>query len=153
MGQKLLKKRIELKRKKINLLFMMLSALGAFLSLYLWNIHLTGDEVSFCVTGGCQATLTGEYSLLLGVPIAAMGFSFYLGGIILTFLRSKINDQVLDNLLYFHGGVGLIFTLYLRYLEYAKIGDICIWCWGSVVIVAALLLLIFFDVRLFRKAS
>lgn len=125
---------------------MMLASIGVFLSMYLWYIHLSADDV-LCFTGGCNAVLTGEFSQIAGVPVAAMGVAFYAFILVLAFQRSKIEHKLLDQMLYGWVGVGLLFTLYLRYLEFAKIGEICEWCWVSVVIVIGLIITLFVEWR------
>jgi uncharacterized membrane protein len=44
--------------------------------------------------------------------------------------------------------VGIGFTIYLRVVEFVFIKAICIWCWGSVVIVVLLTILYFLNFRL-----
>jgi uncharacterized membrane protein len=137
-------------RVKINTIYMMIGSIGVLLSMYLWNVHLTGNKV-FCGTGGCDEVLTGEFSEIAGVPVAAMGFAFYVAFIVISFQRSKINHQLLDKMIYLLIISGILFTIYLRYIEFAEIGDICMWCWGSVVIVSLLAILMLYEYRSVNK--
>jgi len=36
---------------------------------------------------------------------------------------------------------GIIFSVYLRYLEFVKIGHICVWCWMSVILIVLFIVL------------
>lgn len=150
MGKNLEKKKLLKKIEKANIILMMFAAIGAMLSLYLWKVHLTGEEV-LCTTGGCDAVLKGQYSTIAEVPVAAYGVAFYAAVLILSFQRKYIKDQLLDKMLYLLVGSGVIFTLYLRYVEFAKIGSICQWCWGSVVVVVLMTTLLFFEWKFKKK--
>lgn len=111
----------------------LISALtGLLISLYLWNVIVTGSEI-ICATG-CDVVLSSQYSKVLGVPVAAFGAAFYAAVIYLTFLRTKVADAFVETSLKVTVWFGVIFTLYLRYLEFFRLGEICEWCWGSVVV-------------------
>lgn len=119
-------------RTTTNLIILLLAAVGGLLSLYLWNSTLKGD-VGFCTTN-CEAVLTSPYSKILEVPVAAMGFAFYVGMAALCFQRIHIKHILLDRMLAGMILAGVLFTIYLRYLEFGVIYEICMWCWGSVVV-------------------
>lgn len=123
-------------KSKINNVYLILASVGAFISIYLWNAHFSSSEV-ICSTG-CEQVISGPYGELFGVPWGAYGMAFYALIVLVTFLRMNIDHILLDRLMgiVILGGVGA--TLYLRYLEFFKIGEICIWCWGSAFAVLAL---------------
>lgn len=112
---------------------LLLASVGAFISLYLWNATVTATGV-VCFTG-CESVISGEYGKMFGVPVSAYGFAFYGLIILLAYLRMNISDRLLDKLMFSVLVFGVAYTLYLRYLEFFVIGDICIWCWGSALVI------------------
>lgn len=120
-------------REITNLAILLLSAVGGLLSLYLWSSTLKGD-VGFCTTG-CDFILSSSYSKILGIPVAALGFFFYSFVALLCFQRIHIKHLLLDRMLALTIFSGIIFTIYLRYLEFGVLNKICMWCWGSVVVI------------------
>ena len=121
------------------MLMFLLSGVGALISLYLWNAHVSNVDV-ICTTG-CDAVLQSKYGSMMGVPVGAYGTAFYVGLMGLIFLQSKIVHKLLEDLIKLFLIAGGLFTLYLRYLEFFILHEICIWCWGSVVVILAISLL------------
>jgi len=121
--------------KKTNIIILTLSIIGIFLSSYLWAFQVT-DNIIPCSSSGCAHVLSDPHSFIFGVPMAAFGVAFYIALAYLAFQRFYIKHKVLKysmSLLIFSG---LIFSLYLRYLEFFVIKQgICQWCWGSFIIV------------------
>ncbi|GAB4158058.1 MAG: hypothetical protein Fur003_1830 [Candidatus Dojkabacteria bacterium] len=127
---------LALEPKKKQLILMVLAIFGLALSLYLWY-SIVYDFAVVCNTG-CDIVARSKYAHMLGVPVAAYGAAFYVGLFVLAFQRSLIKHPLLTQMYRALLLFGVVYTLYLRYLEFFKIGSICIWCWGSVLIVALL---------------
>ena len=120
---------------------MLLAVLGIALSIYLWSIQVQepADLIVPCTTnGGCYDVLTGAYGKLWGIPMAVFGVFYYVFVLFTAFLREKIDDTLLFKFLVLEVVWGILFSLYLRFLEFYYIGDICSWCWLSVLIVLLL---------------
>lgn len=132
-------------KKHTNNILLTLSILGAALSVYLWWYQVT-PRIIPCTSGGCENVLNSEYSTLFGVHMSVFGFFFYLSIALVTFFRTQIKHKLLDNVLCLQIIAGLLFTIYLRYLEFFVIHAYCIWCWGSAVIVLLMLI-----VRMYEK--
>jgi len=127
-----------------------IAAIGALLSLYMWNVHIT-SEIAFC-TSSCESVITGKYGAILGIPLGALGFGFYTLLIVIQFTRIKefpcrlkkliscLNKEILFKIFMV---IGWIFTLYLRYLELFVLHEICAYCWGSVAVMVVLTVLEF----------
>lgn len=120
-------------RRKLttNRVILIFTIFGMTLSGWMWSFKLS-NEVPACTLSGCEHVMTGDYSVMLGVPVAALGFFYYgvLG--LLAFQRELIESKWLNGQLAVFIILGMIFTIYLRYLEFVKIGDWCQWCWVSV---------------------
>jgi uncharacterized membrane protein len=133
----------ETRTKKINkklAVAIAISVLGTVLSAYLWHVDVVNRQ-PYCPTNGCNAVLASDYSKLLGFPVAGWGVLFYLSLLAVATLRLLVQHEILKNLFRIQIMVGVIFTLYLRYLELFVLHDICLWCWGSVLLIAGLVTL------------
>ncbi len=131
--------------KKVNLILMGLGSVGALVSLYLWDFHVNSSEI-VCFTG-CESVLSSEYGEFFGVPIAAYGFGYYIGVLLVIFIRSKIRDLLLDRILGLFIFWGILFSLYLRYLEFFILNDICMWCWISFVVIILMSIVFAFEAK------
>lgn len=122
-----------------NKVYFIIAILGILLSLYLWNLQVS-DGVIPCTTGGCHDVLTGEYGKLFGIPMSIFGLFFYVSIAYVAFLRMFIKHKLLDWTLLIQIFWGIIFSLYLRYLEFFVIYELCSWCWISVFLILGLLI-------------
>lgn len=124
-------------KEKILKIVMLLLTVGALLSSYLYISKVLDTNV-VCPTNGCEIVDDSPYSMLLGVPISLWGLLYYLGMFVVTLLLFKNWSKFLSNLFYTGVAWGVIYTIYLRYVEIFKIGAFCVWCWGSVIVIVAL---------------
>jgi len=111
---------------------------GVLLSTYLYFIQQNTLSNGCSVGGGCSYVLSGEYSKFLGQPIALWGILFYVGLMALVVLRKFYAEFITERYMNLYLLSGVLFTIYLRYLEIFKINHFCKWCWGSVVIIVLL---------------
>jgi uncharacterized membrane protein len=132
-----------MKGVRLEKIMVVLSAMGALLSMYLLYTTLTQDY-GLCPTNGCQVVGASQYSYFIGLPVALWGLGYY--GVVLLLLvnmMSGTNVELLRKVLGVMLLVGVLFTLYLRYLEFFVIGAICFWCWLSVLFIAGLVICYF----------
>jgi uncharacterized membrane protein len=119
----------------------MLALIGLLLSAYLtlWRYGFMGPLQ--CGTGGCETVQTSEWASILGIPVAVIGLVGYaaLLGVSLWGLQPRWVERREPTvwLLVLSGG-GVLFTLYLKYLEAFVINAWCRWCIASAVIIAAI---------------
>jgi uncharacterized membrane protein len=119
----------------------LLALIGFFIALYLWLYKIGAIGVLKCGSGACEAVQTSRWADLLGVPVALFGVVGYA----VLFLVALVGAQPAfamrrapTVLLAVLASGGLLFTLYLTYLELAVIHAICRWCVGSAVIITAI---------------
>lgn len=115
-----------------------LAMVGIAISAYLTYNHL-GGTVPVCVggSGGCETVQTSRYSEVLGVPVALIGLLGY--GAMLS--AALIGDGRAAILGVFFAMIGVLYSLYLTYLELFVIRAICQWCVASAIVVIAYLIL------------
>ena len=119
----------------------LLALAGLFISLYLWLYKLGKIGTIACGTGGCETVQLSAQSRFLGVEVALIGVGGYavLLGLALLGLSSKHAGASwpLKWLMLLAAGA-VLFTLYLKYLEFFVIHAICRWCVGSAVVIVTL---------------
>jgi uncharacterized membrane protein len=117
-------------------LFGLHPALGlAFLDLaalivagYLSVVELLGGLPTCGLVGGCEQVALSEYARIGGIPVAVLGvlFTGTLLIIALAWWRSDIYGLLLGH--YGLSLVGVLFNVYLFYLQAFVIRAMCIWC-------------------------
>jgi uncharacterized membrane protein len=127
-----------------------LSLVGVFVAayLYLYKLGLIGSLA--CGTGGCETVQFSEWSRFLGVEVSLVGLVGYVGllGLSLASLQGPLAGRRWPvQLLAVLSGIGVVFALYLTYLELFVIHAICRWCVGSAVIITAIFVTALLDLR------
>jgi len=112
---------------------------------YLTFIESTGTPVMCGPTGGCETVQNSKYAILFGVlPIGVLGLAGYLA-ILVGWLAWQFGPQATKKI-----GVlsvwamcifGVLFSIYLTFLEPFVIGATCMWCISSAVLMMILLLI------------
>jgi uncharacterized membrane protein len=130
----------------------LLALLGLFDAAYLAIERVIGDAALICPIGsGCTTVQNSVYSTLFGVPIAYIGVAGYaalLGVALLSLSRDSVAGLRIPTLLLALAGLGVLFALYLSYLQVALIGAICSWCVASALIELGILAAALRDRRL-----
>jgi uncharacterized membrane protein len=132
-----------------------LALLGLLDSGYLSLERLLGDTGSLVcpIGGGCVTVQSSAYATLLGVPVAFIGVAGYAALLVLALL-SLSNDRIagvgIVTLLLALASVGVLFSLYLIYLQIAVIGALCFWCVVSALLELGIWGMALLDRRLMR---
>lgn len=127
------------KKTPISIIICGLAGIG--LSSYLWYLD-SQNVLPYCPISNCEEVLASKYSSFLGLAIAGWGTIFYTIITILGLLHLLITKRSIKILLSLSVLFGVFFTLYLRYIEFFILKKICMWCWGSVMIVGTLTVLV-----------
>lgn len=121
-----------------------LAVIGLGVSAYMAYVE-TQEVAAFCgPIGDCNAVQGSEYAKLFGVlPIGVLGLIGY--GVILALwgwprLRQDDLAKAAPKLIFGLAVAGVLFSLYLTYLEPFVIGAVCLWCLSSAVIMTLVLL-------------
>ena len=88
---------------------------------------------------------SSQYAQIVGIPIAVLGFIFYLTILVLwlflRFLEIRWTKWI-PTLLIVLTFLGSLFSIYLTMMELLVINAICAWCLSSAIVTAILLLII-----------
>ena len=133
-------------KKNIEKYMLLLTIAGALLSFYLYYTDVI-KVPAICPTDGCAKVAASEYSRFLGIHVSLWGLLYYLGFSCLFFFKDSLEvvKKYFSLLLTLAMMVGIGFTLYLRFVELVFIKAICVWCWGSVLIMVLLTILYFLN--------
>ena len=125
-----------------RMLMALIALIGVFVSLYLTLYKLGYIGTLACGTGGCETVQLSKWGDFLGVPVAGWGVVYYVAvlGLAIASVQERFaGSRRLTTGLLIVTGWGLLFTLWLTYLELFVIHAICRWCVGS----AAMTILLF----------
>jgi vitamin-K-epoxide reductase (warfarin-sensitive) len=115
-----------------------LALLGIVVSTVSLQHHYATSKTAYCEIGeafDCDVVNRSEYSSILGIPVALIGM---LGYAALAGLATAYRGRRETPALLFGGAaVGLVFALYLTYVEGHILGVWCILCLSSLGLIAA----------------
>ena len=118
------------------------AALGAFASGLALQHHYRHDSSSFCninTTFDCDVVNRSAYSEIAEIPVALVGLLAYLLMMGLALFQKEKTET--PALLLFISCAGLIFSLYLTYIEAEVLRTWCILCLTSLAMITSITLL------------
>jgi len=122
-----------------NVLFMLIAILslaGIVDSAIALQRHYAKSDTNFCDFSkkfSCDIVNRSEYSTMAGIPVAGIGVAGYAALFVLaTFLKSRPETPTR---LLAASLAGLVFALYLTYVEAYELTTWCILCVGSLVLI------------------
>ena len=121
-----------------------LSILGIIVASYLSFVEVTKTEAVCGPVGDCNAVQQSQYATLFNVlPIGILGllgyFSISVGWLIQKY-GPETWRKISSLLVWAMAGFGVLFSIYLTFLEPFVIGATCAWCLSSAVIITLQLL-------------
>ena len=133
-----------------RMLVALVALAGVFVALYLTLYKLGYIGTLACAVGSCETVQTSKWATLLGFPVGAWGVGYYLAVLALALLglTGRFTDSLrLSDVLVAITAFGLLFSIWLTYLELFVIHAICQWCVVSAVLAAILFVLSWLDRR------
>lgn len=118
------------------------SLAGIIISAYLTYVHYGPKGGSFCDVSdyaNCDIVNKSEYAVILGIPVAILGFLAYTTlfvGAIMLFRGKKILAAVTA-----FSGCGLLFSLYLSYIEFFVLETLCLMCFIQQILILTIFLI------------
>ena len=122
-----------------------LSIFGIGVAAYLAFVEFNQLEAVCGPIGNCNAVQQSSYATLFGIlPIGVLGLLGYLS-IVIFWLLGQLNlaglSKSIDLMLWVFTLLGLLFSIYLTFLEPFVIGATCMWCLASAVIMTGLFII------------
>jgi uncharacterized membrane protein len=121
-----------------------LSLLGLFVALYLSYVEISGSKAVCGPVGNCNSVQESSYARLLGlIPIGVLGAVGYVG-ILAAWLARTYNlfqaRRFFTLAIWGMAWFGVLFSIYLTFLEPFVIGATCAWCITSAIIMGLMLI-------------
>jgi len=133
-----------------RMLVALVALAGVFVASYLTLYKLGYIGTLACAVGSCETVQTSKWATFLGVPVGAWGVGYYIGVLTLAIagLTARFADsRRLSEILLGVTAFGLVFSLWLTYLELFVIHAICQWCVVSAILATILFVLSWLDLR------
>jgi uncharacterized membrane protein len=135
-------------RTRYYLVILLCCILGTIVSILALQHHYRRDASSFCninATFNCDVVNRSAYSEIAGIPVALLGLMAYLFMLgLCVFQQKKIETPAF---LLFLSLAGLVFSLYLTYLEAQVLRTWCVLCLTSLASIAMIAVLSALRVR------
>jgi uncharacterized membrane protein len=128
-----------------NWLIPILCIIGFGVAGYLAYVETTQVKAVCGPVGDCNTVQQSEYARLFGIlPIGVMGLAGYVAIMIVWLTARYTKGKIMDlaNLSMFGmAAFGVLFSIYLTFLEPFVIGATCAWCLTSAILITILMLL------------
>jgi uncharacterized membrane protein/thiol-disulfide isomerase/thioredoxin len=116
---------------------------GVFIASYMTYVEVTKNDAICGPLGDCNAVQQSSYAVLFGIlPVGIFGLLGYLA-IGAAWMLQRFGPRHLKNIsglsMWGMALFGVVFSIYLTFLEPFVIGATCIWCISSAVVVSLLL--------------
>ncbi|PYP75847.1 MAG: vitamin K epoxide reductase [Gemmatimonadetes bacterium] len=133
-----------------RMLVALVALAGVFVASYLTLYKLGYIGTLACAVGSCETVQTSKWATFLGFPVGAWGVGYYLVvlalGLVGVMPRYSEARRLSEGLVALTG-FGLLFSLWLTYLELFVIHAICQWCVISAILATILFVLSWLDLR------
>jgi uncharacterized membrane protein len=128
----------------LELAIPLLAIVGLGVAAYLAYVETQAVAAVCGPVGDCNTVQSSPYARLFGfLPVGVLGVIGYVG-ILLAWLGGRLGADKLAAYmplaLFGMAGFGVLFSLYLTYLEPFVIKAVCLWCLSSAVIITLLML-------------
>lgn len=128
----------------------LLSLAGLFISAYLYLYKIGKIGSLACGAGDCETVQLSRWSQFAGVEVTLIGMLGYAG--LLALSLAAIQPTLAARrwpvtLLATLAGTGVLFTLYLTYLELFVIHALCRWCLASAFIILSIFIAALLELR------
>jgi len=137
-----------MKSPTVRFLILLLAICGMALSIASLRSHYAASATEYCDLNevfNCDVVNRSKFSEVLGIPVALIGL---IGYVVLLGLTAK-RDRVLEILRFSMSLAGLIFAVYLAYIEEHVLRTWCLLCIGSLIAIAGIT--VFSAVELWRR--
>ncbi|MCZ7553919.1 MAG: hypothetical protein B6D39_11055 [Anaerolineae bacterium UTCFX2] len=118
--------------------------LGFGIAFYMSYIELTTTTAVCGPIGDCNSVQESPYATLFGfLPVGVLGMIGYLAILIAWMLKTygpKTRQKFFTIAIWAMAWFGVLFSIYLTFLEPFVIGAACVWCISSAIVITAILL-------------
>lgn len=131
---------------------LLVSVLGLLDSGYLTFEHFTESRTLACSDSGavnCLKVTTSSYATVHGAPVAVLGLVYFAAMVVMCLPALwRRPEPWVGRLRLAMASIGILFVLYLVWVELFRLDAICLWCTAAHVLAFALFALIALDAAL-----
>lgn len=131
--------------KKLWRAIAVFSFLGMIATAYLTYQHFSAPGEAFCNVNyylSCDIVNKSIYAEIFGIPVAIIGFAAYAFFFFLSFLSLPGKRAARIGALV--AGCGLLFSLYLTYIEFFVLQAVCIFCVTQQILILLIFIMFLF---------
>jgi uncharacterized membrane protein len=102
---------------------------GLATSVYLTVEHYSGGTSFACPENSavnCLKVTTSKWAVLAGVPVAVLGLAYFV--VVTALMVAPVRAQWIGTVRMGLAGLGVLFALFLVYVELFEVDAICLWC-------------------------
>lgn len=114
-----------------NLLITVVALAGLALSFHIWRKKKRGEKLTCPLGSDCDLVVRSEFSTFWGLPLEFLGVTYY-AAVTLSYLifiiRPIWQAGTWVGLIYWATILAFLFSLYLTYVQLAKLKQWCTWC-------------------------
>jgi uncharacterized membrane protein len=115
--------------KTLILCFLGANLIGFFDSFYLTIKHYLNSSLNCSILFGCDKVAASSYANFYGFPVPLLGVIFYLAFFILLFTYIfDFKRKIIVKFMVFTGLLGVIFSVWLLFLQIFIIKALCFYC-------------------------
>jgi vitamin-K-epoxide reductase (warfarin-sensitive) len=114
---------------------------GIFVSGYLTYVHYSGEPIYCGGSNSCELVNSSRFAFIGPIPVSALGLAGYILILILSLVKSDEERPWPAILIFGLSLIGVMFQLYLSYIEAFVLYEICYWCVSSQIIILIIFLL------------
>jgi uncharacterized membrane protein len=118
-----------------------LAVLGIGISGYLSYTHLSGAPIFCGGSSACEQVNTSRYAFLGPIPIALLGLGLYATIALLSLIPAGTHRVWIAQAIFGLSLAGLLYSLYLTYVELFVLYAVCGWCAASAIVILLIFIL------------
>lgn len=134
-------------KSKMWTIVMALAFAGMLVTAYLTYQHYADPGGAFCNVNqyvSCDIVNQSVYAEIFGIPVAMLGFLAYAAILVMALAaRQGRHAQAIVRFGTFFSGLGLLFSLYLTYIEFFVLRALCIFCLTQQIIILIIFIIFF----------
>lgn len=118
-----------------------LAVLGVGVSGYLTYTHFFSAPIFCGGTSSCELVNSSRFAFIGPIPVSLLGLIGYVAILALSFIPTNEDRQWPAQLIFGVALIGVLFQLYLTYIELFVLYAICYWCVASQIIILLIFIL------------
>ena len=117
--------------------------IGLAVALYIFRKKKSGEKMICLFNSDCEAVVKSDYSKIFGIPVEWLGIAYYavtaVSYLVFAF-APQLSQNIFSVILLWATVLAFLFSIYLTYIQMAKLRQWCTWCLTSALICTVIFL-------------